>query len=57
MKAAILAGLFGFGATLAVVIGGRMPGDAAEIVLGVFVGIVASVPVAVALIAVLRRPA
>jgi hypothetical protein len=50
MKAAILAGLVGFGATLAVVIGGRLDVDAAEVVLGVFVGVVASVPVTVVMV-------
>jgi hypothetical protein len=55
MKAAIVAGLVGFGVGMAVVIGQRMTVDALAVVLGVFVGVVASVPVAVALALVLRK--
>ena len=49
MKAAILAGLFGFGAALAVSLGWRMGGEV-EALTGVFVGIVASIPVVVVLV-------
>lgn len=45
MKAAIVAGLFGFGCALAVVLGQRAGGGDALTVAGVMVGIVVSIPV------------
>jgi len=55
MKAAILTGMFGFGAMLAVVIGGRMTQDTMAVVLGVAVGVAASVPVSILLVALVRQ--
>lgn len=54
MKAAILAGLFGFGAALAVALGQRVAGGDAATVTGVMVGMVAAVLV-VAVLALLHR--
>lgn len=44
-----------FAATLAIVIGNRLPDDAMVLVLGMVLGILASVPVAIALLVVLDR--
>ena len=56
MKAALVAGLVGFGVGLAVVTGQRMTVDGLAVVLGVFVGVVASVPTSILLVALIRRP-
>ncbi len=44
-----------FAATLAIVIGNRLPDDAMLLVLGMVLGIIATVPVAIALLIVLDR--
>ncbi len=55
MKRAIIPLMLGFGATLAFVIGQRLTTDAMAVVLGVAVGVAASVPTTVLLMALLRR--
>ena len=55
MKAAIVAGLVGFWAALAVVIGNRLTADDMAVVLGVAVGVAASVPVSILLVALVQR--
>jgi hypothetical protein len=47
--------LLGFGVALAIVIGQRMSTDAMAVVIGVAVGVAASVPTSLLLIALLRR--
>ena len=47
--------LFGFGTMLALVIGQRLTQDAMAVVLGVAVGVAASVPVSILLVALVRR--
>ena len=49
--------MLGFGVTLALVIGQRMTTDAMAVVLGVAVGVAASVPTSLLLVALLRRRA
>lgn len=55
MKYAIPLLLLGFGVTLAVVIGQRMSADAMAVIVGVAVGVAASVPTSLLLVALLRR--
>lgn len=55
MKKALLPLLLGFGVTLALLIGQRMSTDAMAVVIGVSVGIAASVPTSLLLVALLRR--
>ena len=45
----------GFGVTLAVIIGQRMSTDAMAVVIGVAVGVAASIPTSLLLVAMLRR--
>lgn len=45
----------GFGVTLAIIIGERMSTDAMAVVIGVAVGVAASVPTSLLLVALLRR--
>jgi hypothetical protein len=47
--------MLGFGAVMAVIIGQRMSTDAMAVVLGVAVGVGASVPTSVLIVALLRR--
>ena len=47
--------MLGFGVTLALVIGQRMTTDAMAVVLGVAVGVAASVPTSILLVALVRR--
>jgi hypothetical protein len=47
--------LLGFGVALAVIIGQRMSTDAMAVVIGVAVGVAASVPTSLLLVALLRR--
>jgi hypothetical protein len=47
--------LLGFGVALAIVIGQRMSTDAMAVVIGVAVGVAASVPTSLLLVALLRR--
>jgi hypothetical protein len=55
MKRVIVPAMLGFGVTLALVIGQRMTTDAMAVVLGVAVGVAASVPTSVLLVALVRR--
>jgi hypothetical protein len=55
MKRIVVPLLFGFGMTLALVIGQRMTTDAMAVVLGVAVGVAASVPTSILLVALVRR--
>jgi hypothetical protein len=55
MKKALVPLLLGFGVTLALIIGQRMSTDAMAVVLGVAVGVAASVPMSLLLVALLRR--
>lgn len=55
MKHAIPVILLGFGVALAIVIGQRMSTDAMAVVIGVAVGVAASVPVSLLLVALLRK--
>jgi len=55
MKKIIIPLLLGFGVTLALVIGQRLTTDAMAVVLGVAVGVTASIPTTVLLMALLRR--
>jgi len=55
MKRVIVPVMLGFGVTLALVIGQRMTTDAMAVVLGVAVGVAASVPTSMLLVALVRR--
>jgi hypothetical protein len=55
MKRVIVPVMLGFGVTLALVIGQRMTIDAMAVVLGVAVGVAASVPTSILLVALVRR--
>ena len=55
MKRVIVPAMLGFGVTLALVIGQRMTTDAMAVVLGVAVGVAASVPTSILLVALVRR--
>lgn len=55
MKRLLPLGLLGFGVTLAIIIGQKMSTDAMAVVIGVAVGIAASVPTSLLLVALLRR--
>lgn len=55
MKPWVGVGLLGFGVTLALVVGQRLSTDAMAVVLGVAVGVAASVPMSLLLVALLRR--
>lgn len=55
MKRLIPLIMLGFGVALAIVIGQRMSTDAMAVVIGVAVGVAASVPTSLLLIALLRR--
>ena len=55
MKRVIVPVMLGFGVTLAFVIGQRMTTDAMAVVLGVAVGVAASVPTSILLVALVRR--
>lgn len=55
MKKWILPIMLGFGITLALIIGQRMSTDAMAVVIGVAVGVAASVPTSLLLVALLRR--
>lgn len=55
MKKIIVPVLLGFGVVLAVIIGQRMSTDAMAVVIGVAVGVAASVPTSLLLVALLRR--
>ena len=55
MKAVIGLLMLGFGVAMAYIIGERMSTDAMAVVLGVAVGIVASIPTTVLLVALVRR--
>lgn len=55
MKKLLLLAMLGFGVTLAWVIGQRMSTDAMAVVIGVAVGVAASVPTSLLLLALLRR--
>ena len=55
MKRVIVPLMLGFGVTLALVIGQRMTTDAMAVVLGVAVGVAASVPTSILLVALVRR--
>jgi len=55
MKRVIVPVMLGFGVTLALVIGQRMTTDAMAVVLGVAVGVAASVPTSILLVALVRR--
>lgn len=55
MKRLLPALLLGFGVALAIVIGQRMSTDAMAVVIGVAVGVAASVPTSLLLLALLRR--
>jgi hypothetical protein len=55
MKRVIIPVMLGFGVTLALVIGQRMTTDAMAVVLGVAVGVAASVPTSILLVALVRR--
>lgn len=55
MKKWILPLMLGFGITLALVIGRRMSTEAMAVVIGVAVGVAASVPTSLLLVALLRR--
>ncbi len=55
MRTWLILGLLAFGVTLAVIIGQRMSTDAMAVVIGVAVGVAASVPTSLLLVALLRR--
>jgi hypothetical protein len=55
MKKVIVPAMLGFGVALALIIGQRMSTDAMAVVLGVAVGVAASVPTSILLLALLRR--
>jgi hypothetical protein len=55
MKKVIVPLMLAFGVTLAVIIGQRMSTDAMAVVIGVAVGVAASVPTSLLLVALLRR--
>ena len=55
MKSLIPLILLGFGVALAIVIGQRMSTDAMAVVIGVAVGVAASVPTSLLLVALLRK--
>lgn len=55
MKKIIVPALLGFGVVLAVIIGQRMSTDAMAVVIGVAVGVAASIPTSLLLVALLRR--
>ena len=55
MKKTILPLMLAFGITLAAIIGQRMSTDAMAVVIGVAVGVAASVPTSLLLVALLRR--
>ncbi len=55
MKRWLLPLMLGFGVTLALIIGERMSTDAMAVVIGVAVGVAASVPTSVLIVALLRR--
>jgi hypothetical protein len=55
MKRVIIPVMLGFGVTLALVIGQRLTTDAMAVVLGVAVGVAASVPTSILLVALVRR--
>lgn len=55
MNKIIAPALLGFGVVLAVIIGQRMSTDAMAVVIGVAVGVAASVPTSLLLVALLRR--
>jgi hypothetical protein len=55
MKRYIAPAMLGFGIALAVIIGQRMSTDAMAVVIGVAVGVAASVPTSLLLVALLRR--
>ncbi len=55
MKRWIIPLMLGFGVTMAVLIGKRMSTDAMAVVVGVAVGVAASVPTSLLLVALLRR--
>lgn len=54
MRQILIPLLFGFGVTLALVIGSRLTADAMAVVLGVAVGVAASVPTSILLVALVR---
>jgi hypothetical protein len=55
MKKVVLPLMLAFGVTLAAIIGERMSTDAMAVVIGVAVGVAASVPTSLLLVALLRR--
>ncbi len=55
MKMIIVPAMLGFGVVLALIIGQRMSTDAMAVVIGVAVGVAASVPTSLLLVALLRR--
>jgi hypothetical protein len=55
MKRWIVPLMLGFGVTLALIVGQRMSTDAMSVVIGVAVGVFASVPTSVLIVALLRR--
>jgi len=55
MKKVVLPLMLAFGITLAAIIGQRMSTDAMAVVIGVAVGVAASVPTSLLLVALLRR--
>jgi hypothetical protein len=55
MKKWIVPLMLGFGITIAIVIGERMSTDAMAVVIGVVVGVAASIPTSVLIVAILRR--
>ena len=55
MKKIVLPLMLAFGVTLAAIIGQRMSTDAMAVVIGVAVGVAASVPTSLLLVALLRR--
>jgi hypothetical protein len=55
MRKAVLPLMLAFGVTLAAIVGQRMSTDAMSVVIGVAVGVAASVPTSLLLVALLRR--
>lgn len=55
MKKILVPAMLGFGVVLALIIGERMSTDAMAVVIGVAVGVAASVPTSLLLVALLRR--
>src|SRR5512143_2212919 len=55
MKKWIVPLMLGFGITMAIIIGRRMSTDAMAVVIGVAVGVAASIPTSVLIVAILRR--